>query len=245
MGFSLDFVISDENHYHEFICAICAQLAEPASLTPCNHVFCSGCIERWRQVQRTETGTEPTCPKCMHTLPDGSVVDLASGSPLAARIFGRVRCRCPIANCPWVGDFDGLQAHLTNSAEHTGALDGNAPTPEPAASQATATRALSAGDRAVYTHASGQRETVLILKVHSVGEGGGYTIKLMGEGGHERSTVAERLEPLPQTPQVPLRSTATFVENNEATSGFEDAASVDAPASGRASLFLATKPSVV
>ena len=163
MGFSLDLVISDENHYHEFICAICAQLAEPPSLTSCNHVFCSGCIERWRQVQRTETGTEPKCPKCMQTLADGSVLDLATGSPLAARIFGRVRCRCPIANCPWVGDFDGLQAHLTNSAEHTGSLDGTASVHEYCDSRVTATTAFSAGDHAVYTHASGQRETVTVL----------------------------------------------------------------------------------
>ena len=43
---------------------------------------------------------------------------------------------------------------------------------------------------------------------------------------------------------APLRSTATFVENNEATSGFEDAASVDAPASGTVSYTHLTLPTI-
>ena len=121
MGFTLDNVLGDENHYTEFVCPICAQLVEDAVLTPCSHVFCGKCLSRWREVQTREREgppQDPTCPSCNQKLPDGSVRPLHEASPLGARILGRVRCRCPLGGCDWEGDYGGLQAHLINSETH-------------------------------------------------------------------------------------------------------------------------------
>ena len=127
MGFDLEKVLGDENHYGEFVCPICAQLAEEAVLTPCSHVFCAKCLSRWREVQMREREgppADPSCPSCNCALPEGSVRPLREASPLGARILGRVRCRCPLAGCLWEGDYGGLQAHLINSQTH--AEDGGA-----------------------------------------------------------------------------------------------------------------------
>ena len=57
MGFPVEDVLSQEGHTTEFICAICQCLVEYPKMTPCSHVFCTGCIDEWMKRKRS-------CPTC-------------------------------------------------------------------------------------------------------------------------------------------------------------------------------------
>ena len=56
---------------------------------------------------------------------------------------------------------------------------------------------LREGDEARYTHNNGQKETVRVIRVHTEAEGGGYTVRIPSQNNRERSTIAERVAPLP------------------------------------------------
>lgn len=118
MGFNISDVLSDESHYSEFVCVVCRDLVDDAHVLPCSHVFCRHCLQQWL-VRAAKTSGEANCPSC-RTQPIGCAQPLAEANPLAARILGRVRCRCPLwaQKCDWTGDYSEVQAHLTNSDEH-------------------------------------------------------------------------------------------------------------------------------
>merc|ERR1719498_2173127 len=65
------------------------------------------------------------CPTCNAPLPPDAVSTLKSASPLAWRLLGRVRVRCPLhaSGCSWRGDLSEVSAHLTNSQSHLGGKD--------------------------------------------------------------------------------------------------------------------------
>lgn len=120
MGYALELCEgTDENHYQEFICVICTQLVESPVLAECSHVFCSGCVEQWIGAHSLEQEQNHKCPTCsarLHTSPQ----PLAKASPLAWRVLGRVRVRCPLPMCSWRGEYSEVSSHLLNSESHVG-----------------------------------------------------------------------------------------------------------------------------
>ena len=48
------------------------------------------------------------------------VAPLKTASPLAWRLLGRLRCRCPLygQSCSWEGDYSELGPHLTSNDTH-------------------------------------------------------------------------------------------------------------------------------
>ena len=113
MGFPTSLVNSDEGHYSEFVCRICLQLAEYPVLTVCSHVFCRSCLEGWATARLgSESGVR--CPSCNSGLADAGK-DLRQASPLAWRLFGRVRVGCPLAaaqGCAWNGEYSDHKQRL-------------------------------------------------------------------------------------------------------------------------------------
>ena len=137
MGFPVEDVLTPEALVEEFQCKICHQLVEYAqcSHTPCGHVFCRGCLDDWlarsndpeSHARAAMEGTNPSvgtrCPTCNAALASDAVRDLKTASPLAWRVLGKVRCRCPTkrdTGCTWEGDLSEVSAHLTNSESHLG-----------------------------------------------------------------------------------------------------------------------------
>ena len=118
MGIGLDNILSDKGHFSDFVCPICQEVAEGATILGCSHVFCAFCIGEFQERQLKQ-GVAAACPVCRQ----GDVAGarpLAEANPLAGRIYNRVQCRCPLADqgCAWTGDLINLQGHLTNSSEH-------------------------------------------------------------------------------------------------------------------------------
>ena len=62
---------------------------------------------------------------------------------------------------------------------------------------------LREGDDARYTHNNGETEIVRVIRVHTAAEGGGYTVRVPSQNNRERSTIAERVAPLPSSPSPP------------------------------------------
>lgn len=132
MGFGTDNVISDDSHVGEFICKICSELIEytTCAYTVCTHVFCAHCLDQWFSQGRRK------CPACQRGLKSNEVWNLREANPLAFRLLGRVRVRCPLnateRGCDWTGDYSEVHSHLINSKSHT-------------AEEAAAVREVSAG----------------------------------------------------------------------------------------------------
>ena len=139
MGFPLADVLTSDDLIEEFACKICTELVEytKCSYTKCGHVFCSSCLGKWMARAGTSwdearedaamNGTNPVvgtrCPTCNTGIERNTVSDLKLASPLAWRLLGRVKVRCPThtrTHCGWQGDFSEVDAHLTDSKSHTG-----------------------------------------------------------------------------------------------------------------------------
>ncbi len=116
MGFPLDYVEpNQEAHLAEFTCAVCFQLVDAPLLTTCHHVFCQTCLVDWM-------ATKPCCPTCSCELdPRHGAGELRLASPLAWRVVGRLRVRCSLPGCNWVGEYSEVTAHLTSSESHQAA----------------------------------------------------------------------------------------------------------------------------
>ena len=98
----------------EFTCAVCFQLVDAPLLTTCHHVFCMSCLQDWMS-------NKPSCPTCTRELdPRHGAGELRLGSPLAWRVLGRLRVRCPLhqQGCGWVGEYSELTSHMTSSETH-------------------------------------------------------------------------------------------------------------------------------
>lgn len=127
MGFPLDFVLSEESHYREFVCKICFELVEtPVAYTHCSHVFCNSCLQQWIHSNALDQGSgadselpRVKCPGCGFLLTaNKDIYSLHTKEPLAMRLLKNLRCRCPLDRCGWQGDYSELQSHLTNSESH-------------------------------------------------------------------------------------------------------------------------------
>jgi len=65
--------------------------------------------------------SKPTCPTCSTELdPRHGAGELKLASPLAHRVLGRLRVRCPLhkQGCQWVGDYSELTSHMTSATAH-------------------------------------------------------------------------------------------------------------------------------
>eukprot|EP00756_Hemistasia_phaeocysticola_P028331 Hpha_TRINITY_DN16170_c0_g11::TRINITY_DN16170_c0_g11_i1::g.8759::m.8759/K09527/DNAJC7; DnaJ homolog subfamily C member 7 len=135
MGFSVEDVLSDDSHTSEFICKVCNELVEWAavSYTVCSHVFCSSCLDTWFAQGRRK------CPCCQSGLKSTEVGSLRAANPLANRILGRVRVRCPLQSttegCSWRGEYSEVQSHLANSDSHTRSASAPTTAPSPVGGQ--------------------------------------------------------------------------------------------------------------
>mmetsp|Transcript_47687 Transcript_47687/g.91073 ORF Transcript_47687/g.91073 Transcript_47687/m.91073 type:complete len:605 (+) Transcript_47687:76-1890(+) len=113
MGFPVSNIVAGGSQVDEFVCAVCCQLAEDPLYTRCSHVFCRACLEAWLP-QRS------VCPKCNTSINNSEVGPLKTLCPLAWRLLGRLRCRCPLfgQSCSWEGDYSELGPHLTSNDTH-------------------------------------------------------------------------------------------------------------------------------
>lgn len=145
MGYDLAHVLPEqEAHAQEFICAICFNLVDTSPLlTTCNHVFCSSCLQDWFD-------NKPCCPTCTQELdPRNGAGELRLASPIAYRVLGRLRVKCSLPECKWVGEYSEVSAHLMSAETHqtlpaakAPALSASAPRPSaPAAPAAERTSA--------------------------------------------------------------------------------------------------------
>lgn len=136
MGFSTDLILpGQEGHYSEFTCAVCFNLVEGPLLTKCQHIFCTACLQDWFD-------TKPSCPSCTQELdPRHGAGELHLASPLAHRVLGRIRVKCSLPNCPWVGEYSEVTAHLTSSDSHLATATPMELDPSVAAGAAAAKRA--------------------------------------------------------------------------------------------------------
>lgn len=118
MGFSLDHVLDGQDaHYAEYTCAVCFQLVDAPLLTRCQHVFCTSCLQDW-------FANKPSCPTCSTELdPRHGAGELKLASPFAHRVLGRLRVRCTMPQCTWVGEYSEISAHLTSSESHQSVPD--------------------------------------------------------------------------------------------------------------------------
>jgi DnaJ family protein C protein 7 len=162
MGFQLDNCISEEAHTSEFVCAVCFQLPDisEAVVTNCAHCFCRGCLSDWFAAQgRGKEGNGDlsdtqtcACPSCKSVCRLSQVSTLKQGQPLAFRVFGKIKVRCPLheQDCKWQGHLSEVQAHLTSSSEHISAATAStsqqngASVADPDAAAATDLRTASA-----------------------------------------------------------------------------------------------------
>lgn len=110
MTIQKDQLLSDESHTAEFTCAICLGVPQPneacVATKTCQHVFCKSCLERWK-------AQTDKCPTCREDVAD---VELKIASPLAYRVLGKIKVKCPV--CTWTGDLSDLDFHLVNSENH-------------------------------------------------------------------------------------------------------------------------------
>eukprot|EP01062_Namystynia_karyoxenos_P073334 TRINITY_DN70136_c0_g1_i1.p1 TRINITY_DN70136_c0_g1~~TRINITY_DN70136_c0_g1_i1.p1 ORF type:complete len:634 (+),score=243.60 TRINITY_DN70136_c0_g1_i1:67-1902(+) len=119
MGFGTADVLSDDPHTSEFICKICGELVDMSACayTACTHVFCASCLDKWFAQGKRK------CPWCQTGLKSNEVGDLRHANPLAFRILGRIRVRCPLHStergCGWLGEYSEVYSHLTNSSSHS------------------------------------------------------------------------------------------------------------------------------
>lgn len=141
MGFPLSDVLTESDLLEEFQCKICHNLVEynQCSYTSCSHIFCESCLADWLDHKSNDVdaaaeellnGTSPPalrCPTCNTPLTcvETQITSLKSAVPLAWRLLGRVKCRCPLhaSGCAWKGDFSEVSSHLTNSQSHLAGQD--------------------------------------------------------------------------------------------------------------------------
>ena len=125
MGYACEYVDSGQvNHLAEFTCAICCNLVDAPLVTTCHHVFCTACLQDWFDQSKKEARSAARCPTCSEALdPRHGAGELRLASPLAWRVLGRLRMKCPLlgplgAPCGWRGEYSELTAHMTAAGSH-------------------------------------------------------------------------------------------------------------------------------
>ena len=122
-GFPLSRVLSD--NVDEFTCKICADFAESPVVTLCanKHVFCKACLEEWFL-----SSNALSCPSCQEKAPygtDARFESLKEHSPVLSRVYEKVRVRCPMEGCRWVGSISEVTLHLTSADSHNHSFTNN------------------------------------------------------------------------------------------------------------------------
>jgi hypothetical protein len=93
---------------NDVMCSICMSLPVKPVLTPCNHMFCSGCLHRAVQ-------TMPWCPIDRRACRPVDVVEVKVGS-FPHRIWSAIDVRCGKYNqgCVWTGSIADFEDHRAN-----------------------------------------------------------------------------------------------------------------------------------
>ena len=87
----------------DLICPICQSVLDVPKVTPCQHVFCVVCIERW-------LSTRNTCPTCRATV---TKTDLKAVLPLVQNVLNRLQITClnQASGCTGTIALENYHAH--------------------------------------------------------------------------------------------------------------------------------------
>jgi hypothetical protein len=99
-------LLKPDNVPNDVICSICMNVPTQPVLTPCDHMFCKGCLQQ--AVQR-----QPCCPIDRKPCTDGDIVPLRVGS-FPHRIWSAVEVKCEAEACPWSGSIADFEEHCRN-----------------------------------------------------------------------------------------------------------------------------------
>ena len=115
-GFPLRNVLSD--NVDEFTCKICSDFCESPVVTLCDnkHIFCKSCLDEW--FQSSMTLACPTCQQRVAYGTDARYENLKEHSPVLSRVYEKVRVRCPMEACDWIGSCSEITSHLTSTDAH-------------------------------------------------------------------------------------------------------------------------------
>jgi hypothetical protein len=91
---------------NDVICSICMNVPTQPVLTPCDHMFCKGCLQQAVQIQ-------PCCPVDREACTDVDIVPLRVGS-FPHRIWSAVEVKCEAEACPWSGSIADFEDHCRN-----------------------------------------------------------------------------------------------------------------------------------
>ena len=85
-------------------CPVCCEIPlDPIVTTPCDHIFCRGCVEQAITLRRE-------CPSCRQSLTMRNLT--AIQGPLR-RIWERIPVSCPVDRCQWTGTIGNYSAHAS------------------------------------------------------------------------------------------------------------------------------------
>ena len=113
MGFELDRFLEKERIPSELICSICTDILEDPVQTPCEHNYCSDCINRWLKGQLRG---QRTCPEDRKPLASD---ELRPANRLTRQLLSSliVRCKHYSDGCCLMSKFEDmprLVEHETN-----------------------------------------------------------------------------------------------------------------------------------
>jgi len=102
MGYDLDRF--EQQVDEEFICPICCMVLEDTVEAPCQHVFCSGCINQWLD-------RESNCPSCRERVVQS---DLRPGPRSLRNLLGKLEIKCDFGRegCRRTVKLEHLAAHI-------------------------------------------------------------------------------------------------------------------------------------
>lgn len=108
MGVEVDHFVDGERISTEFLCPICQGVVEPAVVTPCDHLFCEGCLLSW--LQRREKGKE-SCPVCVELIDAERV---KRPSRIILNLLGELERFCchREEGCDWTGTQEAFPHHV-------------------------------------------------------------------------------------------------------------------------------------
>ena len=104
-----------DNIEDEFLCSICNNVLQNPVNTPCDHLFCSGCIRKWLK----QPDKESTCPICRKHI----TLNKVSAAPriiqrLLEKLF--ITCKYHDRGCTFkirLDSVDSMKNHVFNQCE--------------------------------------------------------------------------------------------------------------------------------